>query len=257
MAAAVPMLGAPNGPQPGPQGYQGLSGLMALLQGGLNQSQFSNLQAGYTGANGAVGGANGAFSGLSPWAVHFLTTTPGLFTQGNQMASDPLTGPANADGTPGAALTGSQLLMAQIHNGLAAQSPSTYKLADGLTQQNLAQMLQDYATSSGHSAYAKGDNAQGVINAGNGTLNGTPGAGDGGGPPMQHPPGPTVPDRMHNQHPWSTGVVGYGKDGGVFHSAEAARAAGRFHKGAPARSNLGSGRGPVRMPKPPAPARKK
>lgn len=150
----------------GGHGYQGLDSIFQILQGGVNQNQYNNMAAGATGANGmGIGGMHGAFGGLSPYAVHFLATS-GLLSK----VAAPTTGP---DGQP---LTGSSLLMANLTHQLGGDQ---YKLADGITEDNLQQLFG--MGFGGHSAYAKGFNADGGGQLG------------GGHPPIFHPP--------HPQHP--------------------------------------------------------
>jgi len=130
----------------GQGGYTGLGGILQLLQGGINQSQLDNLSSGYNGANGAVGGVHGAFSGLSPWAVHFLGTSGLLQKQApNQISTD--------------GLTGDDLFRATLQNSLSAMAPAQYKLHSGIDQSFLSSLFANGI--GGHSAYRHGFDATG------------------------------------------------------------------------------------------------
>ena len=100
--------------------YTGLEGVIAALQGKLNQGQVNNLQAGYTGGNGyGVGGMHGAFAGLSPQAVHWLAQS-GLLEKNapQQMAT------TDASGAPltGDALFQAQFMVSFLHRGAGRES---------------------------------------------------------------------------------------------------------------------------------------
>lgn len=136
----------PNFPGMGQQGgYQGLDNIFSMLtNGGVNQSQFDKMNAGYTGANGAIGGMHGAFQGLSPYAMHFLASSGLLEKQQGQMQD--LTG-----------LTGNDLFKAQLQNTLTGAQPASYKLHGGVTQED----LQHYLEQTQGGGYAKGYDAEG------------------------------------------------------------------------------------------------
>jgi hypothetical protein len=144
--------------QGGGGGYQGLSGILAALQGNINASQYGNMQAGYNGnaaySGGTVGGMHGALAGLSPWAVNYLTTS-GMLSQ-NQFKPQDTTG-----------MTGQGLFMANLMNSLGQSNASanpTYSLNPqdaGMTTDQLGQLFaQGFG---GHSAYAPGYSAQGRV----------------------------------------------------------------------------------------------
>jgi hypothetical protein len=143
----------PTGPGHLPAGgYQGLGGILQILQHGINQSQLNNLAAGATGGGGtgAIGGMHGAFSGLSPAAVHYLATS-GLLTQQAPQLQD----------TTG--LQGDDLFKAQLMNSLMqsqAQQNPTYSLHSGVDAGFLGSLLSNLP-----GAYAKGFNATGRAGA--------------------------------------------------------------------------------------------
>lgn len=200
-------------------GWQGLGGLMQLLQGGVNQSQYNNMLAGANGSKqfGAIGGAHGAGSGLSPWAISYLMQN--LMTK----QAAPQQALTNPDGTP---LTGAALQMATLENSLSSGGPATYKMGGDVTTDMLSKLLQDYQSGTGHQAYTHGDTAEGR--------------------------GPIVPDRQHGG--MAPGVFGYGLHGGAFHSRLAAIAAGRLGKGGPP-MNLHNGLPGISNPLGPRPGR--
>ena len=149
-----PPFSGPGHPQPigpaQPGGYQGLAGIIAALQHGLNQTQFNNMAGGATGTQGTgiIGGVHGAFSGLSPAAVHYLATS-GLLTANTPTLQD----------TSG--LQGDDLFKAQLMNNLLsgnAQQNPTYSLHSGIDANYLGQLLSNLP-----GAYAKGFNATGRI----------------------------------------------------------------------------------------------
>lgn len=174
-------------------GYTGLQGVLSFLQqaGGINANQYGRLGQGYTGnwqADGfasqkdamargghqgaGVGGAHGAFSGLSSQAVEWLMKN---VMTANAPKTVSLFGPANADGSQGAALTGDDLWLANMQNQAYAAAPKTYGDAhSALTAAALQGLLH---TQFGGGAYAKGYNASGRKAAkGKGKGgNGTPG----------------------------------------------------------------------------------
>jgi len=131
--------------------YTGLEGVIAALQGKLNQGQVNNLQAGYTGGNGyGVGGMHGAFAGLSPQAVHWLAQS-GLLEKNapQQMAT------TDASGAP---LTGDALFQAQFMNQLYQNADPTYSLHSGVN----ADFLQKALGAAGiGNIFAKGYDASG------------------------------------------------------------------------------------------------
>jgi hypothetical protein len=158
---------AQGGPAQGPLGgggaaggYHGLQGILDFLaKGGLSAQSYANLGAGATGRGGyGVGsGAHGAFQGLSPYAAQWIQQQ---FLQKNTAPMQSLFGPANADGSQGAALTGHDLLMAQLHNSLAGMAPATYGLKTGdesLTGSDLAGLFSGMGGQiGGHNVYAHG-----------------------------------------------------------------------------------------------------
>lgn len=162
-----PVFPGGGGPQ---HGYQGLGGLMDILQGGVSQGQLDRMSQGYN----TPGGVHGAFTGLSPQAMHFLATSGLLEKQAP--AQQALTNP---DGTP---LTGDALFQAQFMNTLAGQQPSQYKLHSGVDQSFLEKALG--MLPGGASAYGKGFDASGAVPPPvHGILAGGPGHG------QVHPPG--------------------------------------------------------------------
>ncbi len=132
-------------------GYTGLQGVLAALQGGMNQNQFQNLAAGHTGGNGwgGIGGQHGAFSGLSPYATHFLSS----LMEKKAAEHQDVTG-----------LEGDALWKATLMNNLADQNAAanpSYQLHSGVDQDFLAQLLGQGV--GGHRAYEKGYNAEGAL----------------------------------------------------------------------------------------------
>lgn len=211
MATQNPFANGAGGPNPN-AGYQGLGGILAFLKNGINADQYNALGQGATGADGmAVGKAHGLFTGLSPYAAHFLATSGLLQAQT----------PATIDTT---GLSGTDLLMANLKNAIAAQAPTTYKLADnGITADDLAQLFANGI--GGHSAY-----------------------GDGYGPGGANPPtmqNPGLPNRtlQPGGGRFSFGgriPVAFGKKGHPFFSVAAARAAGALGNRAPGHRMTGT-----------------
>lgn len=146
-----------------PGGYTGLGGIMELLQNGISAQQYANMAAGFNGADGgAVGGADGRFQGLSPYAMHYLTTS-GLLDK----IAAPKVALTDANGAP---LTGDALFMANLQNSMAQYRPATYQLHSGVTQSDLANLFANGLVSGDWSgvkgAYAKGYNSTGKIKQG-------------------------------------------------------------------------------------------
>ena len=137
-------------------GYTGIEGILAALQGGINQNQFTRLEQGHTGGRGwgGVGGMNGALSGLSPYATHFLSSLFEKKAAEHQSLTD----------ASGAALTGDALWKAQLMNNLADQNAAAnpqYQLHSGVDAGFLQQLFgQGFG---GHSAYEKGFGAEGAM----------------------------------------------------------------------------------------------
>jgi hypothetical protein len=148
-------------------GYTGLQGILSFLgQNPLTSDQFGRLDAGYTGANGAVGGAHGVFSGLSPWAVHYLATS-GILQKNTPTLTD----------TTG--MSGDDLFRANLQNAMAQMAPATYGLHSGVDASFLTNLLANGI--GGHSAYRHGFDATG---RGNGQSGGfVPPRNPGGGRP--------------------------------------------------------------------------
>lgn len=181
------------GAQPG---YGGLQGILDFLnKGGISGQSYANLGSGATGraGMGAVGsGAGQLFAGLSPWAAQWMQQTlmqknmapqASLFAPDTVGASttDPTTGVVTPGATTkGAALTGHDLLMANLHNSLANLAPATYGIASadasgapggGLSMQDLMSTISGMGNQvAGHNFYAHGYDANGKIVSGSGVV---------------------------------------------------------------------------------------
>jgi len=137
--------------QQGGGGWQGLQGVLAALQGGMNANQYGNLAEGHTGGNGwgGIGGQHGAFSGLSPYATHFLSS---------------LMEKKAYEGQSTEGLTGDALWKATLMNNLADQNAAanpSYQLHSGVDADFLTQLLGQGI--GGHKAYEKGYGAEGAL----------------------------------------------------------------------------------------------
>lgn len=136
--------------QRGPNsGYTGIAGILAALQGGMNANQFGNLQEGHTGGHGwgGIGGQKGAFSGISPYAAHFLSS---------------LMEKKAADHTDVTGLAGDDLWKATLMNNLADQNAAanpSYQLHSGVDEDFIRSIFQ--GGFAGHGAYEQGANATG------------------------------------------------------------------------------------------------
>ena len=123
---AQPTHGNPND-----SGWSGLQGVIQALGGQVTPQQLANMQAGATGTDGAaIGGMKGAMGGLSPQAMEWLANS-GLLQKTAGAAAVDTTG-----------LTGTDLLLANIHNTLNSQAAPSYSLAPGVNAQTLQGLLQ-------------------------------------------------------------------------------------------------------------------
>jgi hypothetical protein len=155
-----PILGPPAKADP----YGGLDEVLARLSGGVNQQQFGRMAEGRTGGHGwgAVGGMGGDLSGLSPYAVNFLTTMMEKKAANHQALDEEYTNPEGVVGRR--ALEGDALWKATLMNNLADQNAlanPTYQLHSGVDEGFLAQIFgQGFG---GNSAYEKGYGAEGRL----------------------------------------------------------------------------------------------
>lgn len=130
-------------------GWEGLAGMLEQLQGGMNAQQFGNLAEGHTGGNGwgGIGGQHGAFSGISPYAAHFLSS---------------LMEKKQAEHQDVAGLEGDALWKATLMNNLADQNAAanpSYQLHSGVDQDFLSQIFGGQIA--GHNPFEKGYRADG------------------------------------------------------------------------------------------------
>jgi hypothetical protein len=110
----------------------------------MNANQYGNLAEGHTGGNGwgGIGGQHGAFSGLSPYATHFLSS---------------LMEKKAYEGQSTEGLTGDALWKATLMNNLGQQNAEAnpqYQLHSGVDMDFLSQLLGGQI--GGHKAYEKG-----------------------------------------------------------------------------------------------------
>ena len=148
--------GPGKAPLPTDAGWGGMDGVIKGLSGELTQQQMTNMQAGVTGAGGtgSIGGMHGAMGGLSSKAMEWLANS-GLLEKNAGAAAVDTTG-----------LTGTDLLLAQIHNTLNSEAAPSYSLAKGVTADSLQGLLKQAMTQGGGNIFAKGYTAAGPAQPG-------------------------------------------------------------------------------------------